>query len=165
MKKQRSASPSQAIPSSAPSLTTLSMMNWRFSGSSGLGSCPGKLPSGVKYVSTRSSFRCRRSGPTIGPAMPFPPSTTTFSGFTTAGSMNASAAFWNFDQISTTSLVPPPGAFGMPASIWRRMSWMPASPERAIAPFFTSFAPVYAFGLCEAVHIRPPSSSREPTSQ
>ena len=40
---------------------------------------------------------------------------------------------------------------------------MPESPESAIAPSRTSFAPVYAFGLCDAVHIRPPSSSREPT--
>ena len=74
--------------------------------------------------------------------MPLPPSTTTFSGLTAAGSMNASAAFWNFDQMSTISLVPPPGAFGIPASISRRMSWIPASPDSAIAPFLTSLAPV-----------------------
>ena len=40
---------------------------------------------------------------------------------------------------------------------------MPASPDSAIAWSLTSFAPVYAFGLCDAVHISPPSSSREPT--
>ncbi len=40
---------------------------------------------------------------------------------------------------------------------------MPESPDSAIAPSRTSFAPVYALGLCEAVHISPPSSSREPT--
>ena len=40
---------------------------------------------------------------------------------------------------------------------------MPESPESAIAPSRTSLAPVYAFGLCDAVHISPPSSSREPT--
>src|SRR3954464_3759764 len=38
MKKQRSASPSQAMPRSAPVSRTLAMMNSRFSGSSGLGS-------------------------------------------------------------------------------------------------------------------------------
>ena len=43
------------------------------------------------------------------------------------------------------------------------MSPIPESPESAIAPSRTSFAPVYAFGLCDAVHISPPSSSREPT--
>ena len=41
MKKQRSASPSQAIPRSAPSLRTLSITKRRFSGSSGFGSWPG----------------------------------------------------------------------------------------------------------------------------
>jgi hypothetical protein len=40
---------------------------------------------------------------------------------------------------------------------------MPESPESASAPSRTSFAPVYAFGLCEAVHMSPPSSPREPT--
>ena len=46
MKKQRSASPSQAIPRSAPVSSTRSMISLRFSGSSGLGSWSGKLPSG-----------------------------------------------------------------------------------------------------------------------
>ena len=32
---------------------------------------------------------------------------------------------------------------------------MPESPESASAPRVTSFAPVYALGLCEAVHIEP----------
>ena len=37
MKKQRSASPSQAMPRSAPVRLTSPMMNWRFSSSSGFG--------------------------------------------------------------------------------------------------------------------------------
>ena len=57
MKKQRSPSPSQAMPRSAPVSSTLSMMNSRFSGSSGLGSWSGKLPSGVQYVSMTSIGR------------------------------------------------------------------------------------------------------------
>ncbi len=35
-----------------------------------------------------------RIGPTIGPAMPLPPSTTTFSGLITDGSMTCSAILW-----------------------------------------------------------------------
>ena len=43
MKKQRSASPSQAMPSSAPVSPSLSMMKRRFSSSSGFGSWSGEL--------------------------------------------------------------------------------------------------------------------------
>ena len=110
--------------------------------------------------------------------MPLPPSTTTFRGpplreRIVSGSMKRSAAAWNSSYRSTSSTLPVPvpvvpsaGAADAPpssASISRRMSWMPSSPDSAIAPSRTSFAPVYALGLCEAVHISPPSSSREPT--
>ena len=74
---------------------TSPMMNSRFSGSIGLGSWSGKLPSGVKYASIRSSPSRCSSGPTIGPAIPLPPSTTTFSGLIALASMNPSAASWN----------------------------------------------------------------------
>ena len=80
MKKQRSASPSQAMPSSAPSDSTFSTMKRRFSGRSGFGSWSGKFPSGVQYVCTCSIGSRSSSGPAIGPAMPFPPSRTTFIG-------------------------------------------------------------------------------------
>ena len=75
------------------------MMNSRFSGSSGLGSWSGKFPSGVQYVSISSRFSLSSSGPTIGPAMPLPPSSTTFSlrgdERTASASMKRSAAAWN----------------------------------------------------------------------
>ena len=58
------------------------MMNRRFSSSSGFGSWSGNSPSGTQYISTRSSASRSRSGPTIGPAIPLPPSTTTLSGLT-----------------------------------------------------------------------------------
>ena len=51
----------------------------------------------------------------------------------------------------------------MPRSISARTSAIPASPENASAPSRTSFTPVQAFGLCEAVTIAPPSRPREPT--
>ncbi len=54
MKKQRSASPSQAMPRSACVSRTFLMMNSRFSGSSGLGSWSGNSPSGTQYVGTSS---------------------------------------------------------------------------------------------------------------
>ena len=56
-----------------------------------------------------------------------------------------------------------PAAGGRPAATSARISPMPVSPDSASAPSRTSFAPVYAFGLCDAVHISPPSSACEPT--
>ena len=47
-KKQRSPSPSNATPRSAPSSSVLRTMNSRFSGSSGFGSWFGNEPSGSK---------------------------------------------------------------------------------------------------------------------
>ena len=91
----------------------------RFSSSSGFGSWSGNSPSGSKYISSSSSGSCSRIGPTIGPAMPLPPSTTTFIGFTLAGSMKESAWARNSSQMSTSSSEPPPGAWPSPASISR----------------------------------------------
>ena len=65
--------------------------------------------------------------------------------------------------MSTSETEPPPGGSGIPASIAALTSPMPASPENASAPSRTSLTPVYALGLCDAVTIAPPSSSREPT--
>ncbi len=103
MKKQRSASPSQAIPRSAPLARTRSMISRRFSSSSGFGSWSGNSPSGSKYISSSSSPSLARIGPTIGPAIPLPPSTTTFIGATRAGSMKESAWARNSSQMSTSS--------------------------------------------------------------
>ena len=57
------------------------------------------------------------------------------------------------------------GGPGSPFETSSRSSPIPESPDSARAPLFTIFAPVYAFGLCEAVHMSPPSSSRDPTVQ
>ncbi len=54
MKKQRSASPSQAMPRSAFSATTRARISRLFSSSSGLGAWLGKVPSTAKNISTRS---------------------------------------------------------------------------------------------------------------
>jgi hypothetical protein len=107
------------------------------------------------------------SGPTIGPAMPFPPSSTTFIARRRSGSMKPSAARLNSSPTSSRLIEPgsATGSPGPPAETMSRSSPIPASPESAIAPRRTSLAPVYPFGLCEAVHIRPPSSRREPTVQ
>ena len=106
MKKQRSASPSQAMPSSAPSDRTWSMMNVRFSSSSGLGSWSGISPSGVQYSCTCSIGSVSRIGPAIWPAMPLPPSSTTLPGRTCAGSMNASASARNGSAMSSVRDLP-----------------------------------------------------------
>ena len=58
-------------------------------------------------MSSRPPSRSR-IGPTIGPAIPLPPSSTTFSGRIAAGSMNDSARRWNSPETSTSST--PPGA-------------------------------------------------------
>ena len=144
MKKQRSASPSQAMPRSARSLRTLSITNVRFSGRSGFGSWSGNAPSGAQYVGTSSSApSCSRIGPTIGPAMPLPPSSTTFSGRIAAGSTNSSARAWNAGYTSTSSALPAgPSGAGSPAATSAAMSPIPASPDSASAPSRTSFAPV-----------------------
>ena len=55
MTKQRSASPSKAIPMSAPCSRTAACRSRRFSGSSGFASWLGKVPSSSKYRSTISS--------------------------------------------------------------------------------------------------------------
>ena len=159
MKKQRSASPSQAIPRSAPSRATLSMMNCRFSGSSGLGSWSGKSPSGVQYVSTRSS------------AEPLEQRADHRAGHAVAA---VDDDLQRLDRSRVDELAarragtprrcrPPrpsrrPG--GSPSPVLDHRGGCPGcreSPDSAIAPRSTSFAPVYACGLCEAVHIRPPS--------
>ena len=74
--------------------------------------------------------------------MPLPPSTTTFIGFTLAGSMKESAWARNSSQTSTSSSEPPPGACPSPASISALTSPIPASPESGRAPSRTSFTPV-----------------------
>ena len=80
-------------------------------------------------------------------------------------STKAAAAAWNSSATSSRSY-PPRGSAGSPGSPPVTISLsspIPESPDSAIAPLLTSLAPVYAFGLWDAVHIRPPSSPREPT--
>ena len=103
MKKQRSASPSQAMPRSAPVERTRSMIIRRFSSSSGFGSWSGNSPSGTKYIFSSSSGSRSRIGPIIGPPIPLPPSTTTFIGLTASGSMKPSAWARYSSQMSTSS--------------------------------------------------------------
>ena len=97
--------------------------------------------------------------------MPLPPSSTTFAGLIALVSMNS--------QRRVLELGVDVDLLGRPPLAWRlrealrassaAISPIPLSPLSATAPRSTSFAPVYAFGLCEAVHISPPSRSREPT--
>src|SRR6185503_15958873 len=88
MKKQRSASPSQAIPTSAFSATTRATMSRRFSSMRGLASWFGKRPSISKQSRVvRQGSRSNSLGATR-PPMPLPASRTTLNGLMTAGSMN-----------------------------------------------------------------------------
>ena len=94
MKKQRSASPSQAMPRSAPDERTESMIRRRFSSSSGFGSWSGNSPSGVQYRVSIESGSVSRIGPTITPPIPLPPSSTTFIGLIELMSTNLAASAW-----------------------------------------------------------------------
>ena len=74
--------------------------------------------------------------------MPLPPSTTTFIGLIALASMKVMARSRKAGAMSTSSTLPPRGAFGSPARIRSRIRVMPVSPERASAPSRTSFTPV-----------------------
>ena len=88
MKKQRSASPSQAMPMSAFCATTASTMSRRFSSMSGFASWFGNRPSMSKQsLVVRQGSRSNSFGATS-PPMPLPASSTTLNGLMIDGSMN-----------------------------------------------------------------------------
>jgi hypothetical protein len=87
-KKQRSASPSNATPKSAPSSSVFETMNSRFSGRSGFGSWFGNVPSGSKKQRTASIGSRSRIGGSIAPAIPFAASMTMRSGSIASTSTN-----------------------------------------------------------------------------
>ena len=100
--------------------------------------------------------------------MPLLPSSTTFSGVIRVRVDEAERVLAEgVAHVLGRDLRPaaPPAVPARPPVTISRSSPMPESPESASAPRFTSFAPVYAGGLCEAVHMSPPSSSRAPTVQ
>src|SRR5581483_10376917 len=99
-KKQRSASPSNATPRSAPSDSVRDTMNSRFSGNSGFGSWFGNDPSGSKKHRTASTGSRSSTGGSIAPAIPFAASITTFSGRTAETSMNDSTRSTYAGQMS-----------------------------------------------------------------
>ena len=119
------------------------MMNWRFSSQQRVRLVVGELAVGHP-VGRRPGRAPRRSssGPTIGPAMPLPPSTTTFSGLTAVGSMNDSAcALEVVVDVDRLDRAAAGRRRGSPASIAARTSPIPASPESASAPSRTSLTP------------------------
>ena len=79
----------------------------------GRGSC---RPASRRWGSARGPRRSR-IGPTVGPAMPLPPSSTTLRPPTEPVSMKAVAAARKPSPQSTGSTLPPPGGAGRPASI------------------------------------------------
>ena len=78
--KQRSASPSKASPMSARFPVTARCRSRRFSGSIGLASWLGNVPSSSKYIGTRSMGSPSSTFGTVYPAIPLPASATTLSG-------------------------------------------------------------------------------------
>ena len=92
-RKQRSASPSKASPTSAPCSSTAACRSTRLAGSIGLASWFGKDPSSSKYsgiTCTAPPSREKTAG-AVHPAMPLPASTTTVSGRPSTG---ARASRW-----------------------------------------------------------------------
>jgi hypothetical protein len=83
-KKHRSASPSQAMPRSAPSESTRSTRSRRFSSRRGSAGWLGKLPSSSKYILSVSTGRWGKIAEAPTAPMPFAASRTTFRRGTTA---------------------------------------------------------------------------------
>ena len=159
MKKQRSASPSHAMPTSAPWRTTSATMSARFSSSSGLASWFGNVPSTSKHsFVVRHGRRSNRCGATR-PAMPLPASSTVVKSWITVGSMNPITCSTYGAMTSSDVTVPrvAAGAGSDPVSIISRISLRPDSPLSGNASRFTSLQPLYCLGLCEAVICAPPS--------
>ena len=114
MKKQRSASPSQAIPRSAPLSRTRSMISAPVLRQQRVGLVVGELAVGLEVHLLEVEAEPAQVGPTIGPAMPLPPSTTTFIGLTFAGSMKESVWARYSSQTSTSSKRPAAGRVAEP---------------------------------------------------
>ncbi|MNE46690.1 hypothetical protein D3C80_1410430 [compost metagenome] len=91
-RKQRSKSPSQAMPRSAPWASTASRVAARLSSSIGLGMPLGKLPSGwwlilMNSKGTPRALSAASMASSAGPAAPLPALTTSFSGLSALQSM------------------------------------------------------------------------------
>ena len=121
MKKQRSASPSQAMPRSAPVERTRSMISPPVLLQQRVRLVVGELAVGLEvHLLQLQRQLFAGSAPTIGPPMPLPPSTHDLHRLDRAGSMKPSAWARNSSQMSTSSSEPPPGASPSPASIVAR---------------------------------------------
>ena len=69
-------------------------------------------------------------------------------------------------QMSYAVTVPGGPVRGLGAASARsRTSRSPESPPTGSAPRRTIFIPVYSFGLCEAVTVKPPSRPSSPTAK
>ena len=170
MKKQRSASPSQAMPMSAFSAMTRSTMSRRFSSMSGLASWFGKRPSISKHSRVvRQGSRSNSFGATS-PPMPLPASSTTLNGRMTPGSMNdmhvLDVGVERRLCVVTRAAARRAAAAVVSAAIMSRMSrdaLVAAQRERlAAAP---SSCRCTASGLCEAVTSTPPSCPSRATAK
>ena len=84
----RSASPSKASPTSAPTSSTRAWRSLRFSGWMGSGGWLGKEPSSSAYISSTSKGRPVKTSGATSPPMPLPASATTLRGRSTPRSTN-----------------------------------------------------------------------------
>ena len=126
----------------APSAFTLSMMKARFSSSSGFGSSSGELAVGLPIGLDQFKALRSRIGPTIGPAIPLPPSRTTRRPLIAFGSTKRMTASSKPRRqlgalLAAATRCPPETCLDLADG----SSSMPASPERGSAPRPTSSAP------------------------
>ena len=158
MKKQRSASPSHAMPRSARCSRTFPITNCRFSSRSGFGWWLGNVPSGSMQNEIGSIGSFGKTGASIVPAIPFAPSRTTRSGDTLSMSISDSTFSPNASSTSRRPRTPcRVDSAAAPESASVLISSRPESLPTGSAPRVTIFMPLYSAGLCEAVTVKPPS--------
>ena len=159
-RKQRSKSPSQAMPTAAPDSRTTFAVASRFSCRIGFGTPFGKLPSGSLNTLTISKGRCFSSALMIGPAAPLPVLTTILNGFSALTSTYVRMCLTYSSSTSTSSIFPFGRSSGLksPSITAFSMSLRPVSLEIGRDSLRTNFIPLYSFGLWLAVIMMPPSS-------
>ena len=155
MKKQRSASPSQAMPMSAFSAITRSTMSRRFSSISGLASWFGKAavdveaqargPAGQPVEQLRRDQAAHAAAGVEHDVERLDRPTESMN------DMHVLDVGGRARSSSSRCRGAPPAAGTASSAIMSRMSAMPSSPLSGNASLRTIFMPLYCFGLCDAV--------------
>ena len=158
----RSASPSNARPTSAPSSATRLRRSVWFAGWIGSAGWFGNVPSSSGKSTSSSIGSLSNTRGTIRPPIPFAVSATTFIGRSALTSMNECTWATNSSSRSTVDSAPRVGRVSpsrSSAAVACLISSRPLSTPTGRAPERQSLMPLYAAGLCDAVSIAPGASS------